>query len=151
MPKNEWKESIFDHASRDYKGYKLEAKHKDVSCDKCHEKSEISYEEFNKHKKTSLGKFKLPESDGCEGCHKADHKGKFKEISDVAGVKCDNCHSVKREWKDHTYSHKQDGNYKKYNPKGEIKESNCDECHLCDSQTFRLTSCFKKQQFGPVR
>ena len=140
---NDWKDFTFKHDAPDYNGYKLEGKHKDVVCKKCHEPGEVRYTEFKKEKKAVLGKFKPVNSNVCDDCHKHEHKGKFKEISKLKGITCGSCHLVEKEWKEFMYEHKSDSKYHRYNPDGQIKESKCGSCHLCNSQVFCLTCCFE--------
>lgn len=147
----EWKTYTFDHQAEQFKGYKLKGEHIQVDCGKCHKPSEISFTEFNKKKKLSISVFENFKAEKCEDCHQDEHKGKYKEISKVIELTCNSCHSVERKWKEQIYTHKKDSKYHKYNPKGEIKESKCDECHVCDSDAFRLSSCFKDQGLGPAR
>jgi hypothetical protein len=138
-----WKEYTFDHKSAKYSGFKLEGKHRRVECWKCHERSEISYREFNSRKKVSIGKFRLSASEGCKDCHSDDHKGQFKVISKAKEVTCDSCHSVEKEWAEFRYKHKTDGKYNRYNPGGRIDESKCEACHMCESDVFCVSCCIK--------
>jgi hypothetical protein len=140
---SEWKDFTFKHESPDYTGYKLEGKHKGVECKKCHELNEIRYTEFKMEKKAVTGKFKPINSNVCDDCHKHDHKGKYQEISKLKGITCDNCHSIEKEWKEYIYKHKSDSKYHRYNPDGQVKESKCEECHLCNTQVFCLTCCIE--------
>ncbi len=144
MLKNDWKEHTFRHESGEYSGYKIEGKHKGIACEKCHERNEIRYDEFKSKKKALVGKFKVFKLNECGDCHKADHKGKFKEIVNVKVVTCANCHSVEDEWKDFNYKHRQDSQYHKYNPEGMINESICESCHMCDTEVFCITCCINK-------
>ena len=138
-----WRSHIFDHGSEKYGGFKIEGKHKKVECWKCHERSEIIYTEFNSRKKASIGRFRLSESEECKDCHSDDHKGQFKVISKAKEVTCDNCHSVEKEWKEFKYKHKTDGKYNRYNPGGQINESKCETCHMCESDVFCVSCCIK--------
>jgi hypothetical protein len=147
--KNPWNEYVFSHDSEEYRGYKLEGKHKAVDCDKCHERSEIRYVEFNEKKKRVISKFKPLKSEGCDDCHQAEHKGKFKEISKMEEGSCDKCHFIDREWKEFTYEHKSDSKYHRYDPTGQFTESTCNKCHLCESDVFCITCCFQNMGLTP--
>jgi hypothetical protein len=77
-----WKPTTFKHENPVYKGYKLEGKHAQVPCYKCHAgeaRGAVNYKPIK--------------YDVCETCHADIHKGKY------AGQKCDECHTVK-DWKD---------------------------------------------------
>jgi hypothetical protein len=100
--KNEWKKITFRHEEDQYKGYKLEGKHKDVECEKCHARSELKFTEFNKKKKAAVGAFKGVKSENCSDCHFDIHKEQFKD------QRCDSCHTVKNEWKKTTFRHEDD-------------------------------------------
>ena len=140
---NDWKKMTFKHESPDYSGYKLEGKHKDVLCDKCHKRSEVAYTEFKKEKKALLGKYKPIESGKCGDCHKDEHKGKYKEIEKVQNVTCENCHSVNRDFKARLYEHIPESKYHKYVSGGEVQESACEQCHICSTDIFCITCCFE--------
>ncbi len=149
--KQEWENNTFSHESENYRGYKIEGKHVDVECVKCHKRSEFSYTEFNRKKKVLAGTFKPLQSKKCNDCHKDDHKGVFKEIEMVQSVTCSNCHSVEKEWKDYIYKHKEDSRYHKYNPGGQVKESKCQECHVCSEEVFCISCCFENMGQHPTR
>ncbi len=138
-----WKEYTFRHDSEEFTGFKLEGKHKEVDCGKCHERSEIRYREFRISKKTSLGIFKITKSDLCSDCHKPDHKGAFKDISEAEDLTCASCHSVEKAWKEYIYTHDPEGKYKRYNTDGQVDESKCGTCHMCDSEVFCVSCCMK--------
>jgi hypothetical protein len=97
--KNKWKQITFKHESDEYKGYKLEGRHTEVDCEKCHVRSKIQFAEFNTKKKASVGKFSDLKSEKCNDCHFDVHLAKFK------GNTCKNCHEVKNEWKQHIFRH----------------------------------------------
>ncbi len=147
----DWRENKFRHESKDYSGFKLKGKHKDVLCEKCHKRDEIVYSEFGGMKKAVIGKFKPLAFGICSDCHESEHKAGFKAIEKVEGVTCTDCHSVDKEWKGFIYSHKPESEYHRYNPTGQIKESKCKECHVCESEVFSLKSCFQKQGLIPGR
>jgi len=143
-----WKNPTFRHESKQYTGFKLAGKHKDVACDKCHPRSQINYIEFDKPQKASAGRFKPLKSGGCNDCHKDDHKGSFREIENVKDVTCTDCHSVDREWKDRRYNHKSE-NYRKYTGYGNVEESKCEQCHICSTDKFCISCCIESMSnFG---
>ena len=113
--KNEWKKPVFSHESEEYKGFKLEGKHKDVECKKCHKQQEIKYQEFNKKKKAAPGQFTLIKSEKCSDCHYDVHKEQFRD------QRCDSCHTVKNEWKKSIFSHESE-EYKGFKLEGKHKE-----------------------------
>ncbi len=116
-----WEDYIFRHESEKYTGFKLEGKHKDAECEKCHERSDISYSEFKVEKKLSLGKFTPIETDPCTNCHFDIHNGHFKK------QKCDVCHSVEKGWKDYIFDHQSDKF--SYRLEGKHKDAECVNCH----------------------
>jgi hypothetical protein len=149
--KKEWKDNTFSHESEKYRGYRLEGKHKEVECEKCHKRSEISFTEFNKKKKVSAGTFKPLNSENCNDCHKDEHTGAFKQIETVQSVTCTDCHSLEREWKERIYKHKDDSKYHKYNRDGNVKESDCAACHICSTPVFCISCCFEDMGIYPGR
>ncbi len=146
----EWKDTTFKHEAENYKGYKLEGKHKPVECEKCHKRSEISYTEFNLQKKVMIGEFKPLKSDKCGDCHKNGHERELKGMEKLEGLTCADCHSVEKEFKEHDYKHKEDSKYHKYNLNGQVHESNCAECHYCDPNMFSISSCFNELGILPT-
>ncbi len=149
-PENAWKDNSFKHESEQYKGYKLQGKHKDVVCEKCHERSNLTYLEFSIEKTAVIGTYKPLKSETCESCHKDEHKGKYKDSKGLQGVMCDNCHSAEKEWKESIYKHNSEGKYKRYNPNGQIKESQCEACHVCGAQVFCISCCFQEMGLFPT-
>ncbi len=119
---NEWKKFAFSHESEEYKGFKLEGRHKEVECKLCHEQKEFKYKEFNKKKKTTIGKFKPLKSETCNDCHYDVHKEQFRD------KRCDSCHTVKNEWKKVEFSHESE-EYTGYKLEGKHKEVECKKCH----------------------
>ncbi len=131
-----WKEYTFRHESTKYRGFKLEGKHKDVDCTKCHEQGEIRYSEFKTDKKLSISIFKDIESDKCISCHFDIHKGQFKDRN------CDACHSVEKGWKENTFTHESE-KYKGYKLEGKHKKVECEKCH---KRTEIIYSEFKTEK-----
>ncbi|HBH62352.1 MAG TPA: hypothetical protein DDX85_11580, partial [Nitrospiraceae bacterium] len=129
-----WKNVTFKHQDNAYNGFKLEGKHVNVACEKCHARSEIKFTEFGNKKQVSSGQFKPIEYTTCMTCHKDQHNGKFEQA-------CEKCH-IPDGWEPikflhdpltselqgvhNTLScgecHKQSKNYKGLN-------SNCTSCH----------------------
>ena len=69
-----WKEKnlLFDHNDKKFTDYKIEGKHREVDCEKCHPSVKIS-------EKVSIVRYKpLPRN--CFGCHADHHKGEFKDF-----------------------------------------------------------------------
>ena len=87
-----WESVIFDHNAAEYKGYKLEGKHLQADCKKCHTK----------------GKYKPVNYKTCDSadCHKDPHTKQF------AGKTCESCHTTKW-WKSVSFDHNAPG-YKGY-------------------------------------
>src|SRR5574340_195322 len=96
-----WKKTAFDHDSPEYKGYKLEGKHREVKCEKCHVQ----------------GKFKPLDYKKCDDCHKDPHKRQF------AGKTCESCHDVKG-WKKTAFEHNSP-DYKGYKLEGKHLKTPC--------------------------
>jgi hypothetical protein len=137
-----WKSIAFKHESQQYTGFKLKGKHTDVDCDKCHERAEINYIEFKREKKILIGTFTLLKSENCNDCHKDDHKGSFREIEKIKDVTCKDCHSVDRKWSERKYKHTSE-NYKKYTRFGDVEESKCEQCHICNTDKFCISCCIE--------
>jgi hypothetical protein len=138
---DEWKKNTFKHESGDYKGYKLEGKHKEVECDLCHPRTEITFKEFNKGKKVAVGTFVPVKSELCSDCHYDVHKGQFKDW------KCEACHTVQNEWKKNTFKH-ESGDYKGYKLEGKHKDVECNLCHPRTEITFKEFNKGKKVAVG---
>mgnify|MGYP000049967641 CR=1 FL=1 len=103
---NGWAGIKFDH-DKDTK-YKLEAKHKQVTCGQCHKGDDI----YKENLKTD-----------CYSCHKLkdDHKGRY-------GQKCHTCHTPKG-WTEIKFNHDKET---KYPLKGKHKKVECVDCHPGD-------------------
>jgi len=138
--KDGWKRVTFTHESPRYDGFKLAGKHKDVQCEKCHERAEVTYVEFKKEKTVRAGIFKVLRTGTCSDCHKADHKGSFREIETVQGISCRDCHSVERKWKERRFKHKSE-NYTKYTRYDSTERSQCEQCHICSTEKFCISCC----------
>ena len=103
-----WKPSLFEHNSPKYTGYKLEEKHLETKCEKCHVK----------------GRYKPLDTKSCNtsDCHKDVHKGQFKN------QKCEACHTVKG-WGPSLFEHNV-AEYKGYKLEGKHIEVECKKCHV---------------------
>ncbi|UCH82371.1 MAG: hypothetical protein JSW20_06975 [Nitrospiraceae bacterium] len=142
---NEWEKTVFRHESKEYKGYKLEGKHSDVECKKCHKQDTVRYVEFGQTKESLIGQFKPTEHDTCLVCHEDKHKGQYQE-------KCSHCHSPVS-WDPKNYLH----DPLSLELKGAHKTLACIECHMGMKDFKGLDSecitCHQKQdphlnQFG---
>lgn len=104
-----WKPSLFkhEHEQPEYKGYKLEGKHIDTKCEKCH--IQDRYKPLN---------YKLCDS---ADCHKDVHKGQF------VGKFCESCHNVNG-WKPSLFRH-ESPEYKGYKLDGRHVNTKCEKCH----------------------
>ncbi len=141
---NGWKDNTFDHNSDTYGGYKLEGKHRELVCHKCHKKSEIIYREFNREKKKSVSSFKTLKTEKCSECHKEEHKKRFVGIREVKDVSCSTCHSIEKEWKDYEYRHESEIKFKKYSLEFKAEISECEKCHSCSSEVFCTSCCLRR-------
>lgn len=107
-----WKPTLFKHDAAGYAGFKLDGKHAQTACDKC-------------HKPTGLNEavlFKPIKYDSCTSaaCHKNPHQEQFE------GKKCEQCHTAKN-WKDLTsFSHKTQA---RFPLEGKHVEAKCFKCH----------------------
>src|ERR1700758_2460359 len=101
MPLNE---KTFDHNQTDFK---LEDKHKDVKCEKCH-----------------LPKQKYRDATpDCYGCHKKDDKHKG-----TLGQKCEECHNAKS-WKEKDVNYDHDKTKFKLRGAHADPKVKCEDCH----------------------
>jgi len=142
--KNNWKEYTFRHEDEQYKGFKLEGRHREVGCEKCHTGSEFSFKEFGKEKKACPGQFRNIKSDNCNDCHYDVHKGQFKE------QKCDTCHAVENEWKKYTFRH-DDKEYQGYKLEGKHMEVECEKCHVRSEIMFSEFNTEKMASLGKFK
>ncbi len=98
-----WDVDAFDHDSKDYDGYKLEGKHREVKCAECHIK----------------GVYK-PIKETCITCHKDDddHKNELGRV-------CEDCHNVDG-WKKVKLDHDTRTDFPLI---GKHNRVECNECH----------------------
>jgi hypothetical protein len=140
-----WKEYTFSHEPSNEDGFRLAGKHKGIVCEKCHERSEISYAEFNIQKTILTPRFRLLSYKGdCVDCHKEDHKERFRGIAEVREITCGTCHSVESEWKDFGYKHISEIKFKKYQLNYKAEESECEKCHTCGTEIFCTSCCVRR-------
>ncbi|MBI4688398.1 MAG: hypothetical protein HY756_11615 [Nitrospirae bacterium] len=142
----EWKKHTFKHDSSQFKGFKLEGRHKDVACEKCHIKSDVRFAEFGKEKSISVGTFKTKaiNTGKCDSCHFDIHKGQFKE------QKCESCHTVQGEWKKHTFKH-DSSQFKGFKLEGKHKDVPCEKCHVKNEIKFAEFGKEKKASVGTFK
>jgi hypothetical protein len=117
-----WKPALFTHDAPGYKGYRLDGKHKEVKCEKCH-KPDPSRAVLYDGKSIPMALFKPIATDRCDAaqCHADPHKKLF------APKRCDHCH-VAADWKNMTaaFDHSLDT---KYPLTGKHKTAKCENCH----------------------
>jgi hypothetical protein len=126
----DWKPSLFKHEDGKYKGYKLEGKHAEVKCEKCHAPDPI----------TKIVAYKPIETKTCnaKGCHDTvKKKGLTHGREQFKDKKCDDCHVVK-DWKPSLFKH-EDEKYKGYKLEGKHAEVKCEKCHTPDPNTKIVT------------
>ena len=117
-------------------GFKLEGKHDDINCKKCHNKPEAGFKEFEKEKNIT-----------CLTCHKDIHEGKL-------GNDCKSCHNqTSFLLKNKTYVGKFDHDKTDYPLKGKHEVVDCKSCHkstlLTDPITHNnCTNCHKDKHNG---
>ena len=141
---DEWKIFTFRHESEAYEGFKLEGRHREIDCDKCHERSEMKYTEFDKEKKVFISKFEPLKPKGCADCHLDEHKERFIGIRNVRDITCGVCHSVEKDWEVILYRHKSEAKYKKYNLYYKAKKGECEKCHTCGTEIFCTSCCVRR-------
>ncbi len=105
----------FDHNKA---GYKLEEKHSELKCSKCHNAKNITDPKSLKEKKKDLNRTFLGLDDKCLSCHHDEHRGQTE-------INCLNCHSMKG-WKPAPGF---DHNKTKYKLTGKHRNVKCEECH----------------------
>jgi len=105
----------FDHNKT---GYKLEDKHKELKCEKCHNAQNIVDPNKLKDKKKDLSKTFLGLNDKCLSCHNDEHRGQLEND-------CLNCHNMKA-WKP---APDFDHNKTKYRLTGKHRNVKCEKCH----------------------
>ena len=108
-----WHETRFDHSKT---RYKLDGKHREVSCDSCHPNQ----------------RYKATPTE-CVSCHAGNdvHHGRF-------GAKCVSCHTTQA-WKKAKFDHDRDTHFSLI---GAHKTATCAACHKGDPLTEKLpTAC----------
>lgn len=118
-----WKPSLFKHEDPAYKGYKLEAGHANVKCEKCHVKNTAG-----------VVVFKPIDTRRCDtpACHDKPERGAI-HGRQFEGVSCDQCHTAKN-WKPATFSH-ESPSYRGFRLEGRHKDVKCEKCHKKDEST----------------
>lgn len=105
----------FDHNKA---GYKLEGKHKELECSKCHNPQNILDPQKLKDKKKDLMRTFLGLGDKCLSCHHDEHRGQLK-------TDCLSCHNMNG-WKP---APDFDHNKTKYKLTGKHRNVKCEKCH----------------------
>ncbi|MBI5179695.1 MAG: hypothetical protein HZA04_10615 [Nitrospinae bacterium] len=114
-----WKPTLFKHGAEAYKGYKLEGKHAQVECQKCHRADPA----------TQVVLFKPIDAASCSGafCHDVKERGNI-HGAQFKDRKCNDCHTVQG-WKPSAFDHNADS-YKGYKLEGKHAQAKCQKCHL---------------------
>ena len=122
-----WKEQLFKHDDPKYKGYKLDGKHAELKCEKCHRPDPLTKEV----------RFKPFDTKKCNSseCHDTKERGGLTHGDQFKDKKCDDCHTTKA-WKESTFKH-EDPKYKGYKLEGKHAEVKCEKCHLIDPVTTK--------------
>ncbi len=105
----------FDH---NLTGYKLEGKHAELDCAKCHKEKRVK-KSVRTHELSYIGA-----KSNCISCHKKDDIHAFK--AEFAKKDCYICHSLKAWKQELKFSHERDAKYKL---EGKHAEMKCAECH----------------------
>ena len=117
----------FDHSTV---GFKLEGKHKSISCNQCHTKVKIIADDIQKLSDERKERTYLGLSQTCASCHEDIHRGQF------SGKECSACHSVEK-WKPApNFFH----DHSNYPLTGKHRSVECQRCHkttLDDGKTVR--------------
>ena len=121
----------FDH---DAAAFKLEGKHKDAKCDKCHKRRRS--EDGN----NPAGYYVGLRHDTCLDCHKDIHQGGFGEKT------CETCH-VAAGWKgkDLKFAHDRDA---KFRLEGKHRSVKCVKCHKATTRDGSLNAASFKTKHG---
>jgi len=130
-----WKLSQFNHNAPEYTGFKLDGKHLDTKCDKCHIE----------------GKYKPINYKTCDtsDCHKDTHKGQFKDKA------CESCHNTKG-WKPALFNHNAP-EYTGFKLDGKYLDTKCDKCHIegkykpINYKTCDTSDCHKDTHKGQFK
>lgn len=119
----------FDHQNTTFK---LDGKHKDVSCEKCHQVKFIADKNtFAKRKNTFLGL-----SNDCKSCHADVHQG-------TLGNVCSNCHTTEGFKPVKLFDHKKAA----FQLTGKHLEVECNKCHKIEKLKGKDFQRFKGIQF----
>ncbi|HBP16556.1 MAG TPA: hypothetical protein DEA08_02020 [Planctomycetes bacterium] len=114
----------FDH---DATSFKLEGKHKDVSCAKCHGGEKLNG----------------PVRETCLDCHKKDydehHKGAFDRELALGTKRCEDCHDV-RDWKNELYPRAEHADVTQV----ALIDKHGGECQVCHQEGAQITALGKR-------
>ncbi|MFQ5432669.1 MAG: cytochrome c3 family protein, partial [Nitrospinota bacterium] len=112
-----FKPLLFKHEDPGYTGYKLEGRHAELKCEKCHRKSVFS----------GIRHFKPIETKSCDspGCHDTKERGNV-HGSQFKGQKCDSCHTTKG-FKKLIFDHNRQSRFVLI---GKHKKTECEKCHI---------------------
>ncbi|MEW6599590.1 MAG: hypothetical protein AB1499_01330 [Nitrospirota bacterium] len=142
--REKWKDVTFKHDAPEYKGFSLDGNHKEVKCEKCHQRSEVSFDEFNIHKTVTIGKLKAIKHENCNDCHYDVHQGHFKDR------KCESCHTVLEKWENVTFKHNEK-QYKGFKLEGKHQNVACEKCHSKKEIQFTEFGTLKQVSVGEFR
>lgn len=106
----------FDHQKMT--GYKLEGKHSELKCEKCHFEKRVN-KAARPHDPRYMGK-----ASTCLSCHKKDDVHFFK--GNWVKKDCNTCHGLKSWKSDIQFNHEKDAKYKL---EGKHAEAKCSACH----------------------
>lgn len=124
-----WNEIAFDH---NLTNWKLEGKHKEVSCRECHFENS-SDETTEKQNFTAL-------SNNCINCHDNIHGNQF----NIDGfTDCSRCHDITENWPANNFIH----NNTKFPLDGRHKDIDCRECHKEKVIDGKLSVEYKIESF----
>jgi len=110
-----WEPKALDHTKT---GYKLDGKHADLACNRCHNREKIAPAERPAILTKDLNRSYLGLTQTCTSCHEDKHRGKL-------GSRCETCHNS-LDWKvNKTFDHSKT----KYPLTGGHVTVNCQKCH----------------------
>lgn len=119
----------FDHQKTTFK---IDGKHKDLKCDRCHQTKFIADKKsFAKRKNTFLGL-----SNDCKNCHTDIHQG-------ALGTQCSSCHSTEGFKPVKSFDHDKTA----FHLTGKHVEVKCDKCHKVEKKNGKDFQKFKGLQF----
>jgi hypothetical protein len=127
-----WQTITYDHSKTNFK---LEGKHRSVTCRACHKGNNIQASEEIQ--------FKISKKD-CQDCHQDIHMGQFAlydsaQTGDNSGTNCNRCHTVNN-WSPVKFDHNRDARFKL---EGAHKKLSCSQCHKAVKIRGKLTNHYK--------